>query len=320
MRRTLLAALLVAAAAVPGCSSSKSNTSPENDTPPQAPATPAPPAAKGAAPKPSQFAGRVESSVAGLAAAEAPAEAPALRWDFGRRRTVAYDYDQEIVATIGDEPSRAKGKGTLTLKIAGDDRADIVIDHMVLTTSVKGGDGSTHEQKNEMPPMVIQGVTPDGHKEPGKRSDEWYVRALIGLPGEALEVGGRATAPLEIPFNASGSTLYGKGTMSFRLVRYVTCGAHRCAQLETGVAVSGLDVPAEIKGRYDLTLHGAGTMLFDVDDHEVASAQLASVISVTAELPADSAGGPLPADERSMKMVQDHWIRLSRRGAASSSP
>lgn len=291
MRSAVLPAIVVASVAALACSSSSKSrvvTAKSND-------------------RRSQFADEVTSFAASLPGAKALATSGPLRWDFSTERTIGYDYAQRVrvAAAAGRKASRFSAKGTLLFKVRANRTADIVIKDMM----------AKDEGKPDQPIpglLMIQGIKPDGTKAPGKRGNEWYVRALFPLPDKALAVGESAELPFHVPFDANGTTLYGKGTVRLTFSRYVTVDGHTCAQLDTVVTVPGLHVPKEIKGTYEFSVHGNGVIVFDLQDKRVAAARIALMLHMNIEFAQPSSGPPMADAERKITMDQDQLISVTR--------
>lgn len=236
----------------------------------------------------------------------APAEAKLMRWQFAPPRVIGYDYSQDVhVEDLNDKPKMAM-RGTLAMKSRDGQTADLVLQDAKGTMSMKDGSSQTMDA----PTLVIQGVKPDGTKQPAEASDAWYLQIVFPLPDKPLKVGEATEIRFTVPIRVGASTLQTGGTIRLTLTRYVKLGQHTGAQIDNVVSLDELNVPKEIEGNYEFSLHGRGFVVFDIDAGVVALAQTALSMHMVFESPA---GDPsIPEEERKMTMHQEHFIEVAR--------
>lgn len=261
----------------------------------------------------------------------APAEAPVFRWDFSGKAVHRYTYEQEMTAktsmamiskTPTDMQQAITAKGQLLIKSQGDRTAHLFLKDVRMISKMKLGKGQekgTMEQK--APPLFLQGMEEDGSAPYGDSSQELLLRILLPLPPKSLKVGESAVVPAQMPFNAMGSRLQVKGRLHITLTKYVKIGERTCAQFDTDIDISKLDVPPEMGEdyKYSCSAKGKSVFFFDIEERCFVLGTIALLMKLGVDAPTPTMNMPgvePPADraERSkMSMVTDILTRVTLR-------
>ncbi len=244
------------------------------------------------------------------AAADAPAVAPALRWDFSGSTVYAYDYRQEMVQASSLGGTSIEGDGTLLLKSKGDKTATLVLTVTKMTMGLPDGERKTPPMNS--PAMVVPGVKEDGTMEIAANPANSLLRMLFPLPPRPLKVGESARVPNSMPFNAMGSALTVEGGNTITLTGYVTIDGRTCARLETDIDISKLEVPEELEGTYKCFLKGKSISYFDIQTRGFVSVEAALAMGMAIEPPKDDEGGADGPAVFPIAMQMDTVIRLRR--------
>ncbi len=219
-----------------------------------------------------------------------------LQWDFSDNRVYRYDYEQKVVARFaGDLPhDSSKGesvgtssKGTLFVKGQADRTARLVLQDVETTMEIESEkEGQPTTMAYTAPLFVLQGMKEDGTLKTRDARQEMFVKLLFPLPPKALKVGESLNVASELPFDAMGSRLMATGRLRISLTDYVRIGRRTCAQLETDIDISRVDVPPELQGKYACFARGASVTYFDIEDRCFVSGRLALLIGFDIEAPA----------------------------------
>lgn len=254
--------------------------------------------------------------------AEAPQEAPLLRWDFSKPVIHAYDYTQKMAATMDFDMGDGKSPeantditaGTLLIKSKGNRAATLVMKDMKATSKMRPGE---EKQTMKFPAVVVQGVKENGSMKTGSSSEGLLLRFMFPLPPKPLRVGESVAVPASIPFYAMGSVLSVEGVFTITLMKYVTIDGRRCARLDTSIDVSELDVSEDLVGTYKCSVKGRSVSYFDIERRCFVSTELALMMGMETETPppkTETEGGQPPAesseDTRTM-MQMDTLIRVT---------
>lgn len=272
--------------------------------------------------------------------AEAISPAPLLRWDFSKKRVVAYSYSQTVDAstTMGNAKApmaqKMDGSGVLAVKSEVGGTANLVLNNMtmkmVMDFSADGtaGKDTHHEMSQEIPPIVIQGLSEDGAAKWGDSDIEMLLKMLFPLPNKPLNVGESSESPGRFPINLMGSKVYATGSMKTTLTGYVKIDGAVCARLETDTDISKLELPPELNAKCTAAMKGRSIFYFDVNDRSFASGEVAIMLSMRADMTVPKmnfpAGNGPPMDmpkTTRMVMDSDNLIVLKRkRGEPNSEP
>lgn len=253
-------------------------------------------------------------------AAAGPKEPLLIRFDFRKKASTAYDFEQKVENEMTMGTSRegtrqkADGTGILLLKSRGDGTGDMVMKDLKLTMTMNPGkDEKTMAQSS--PPVVVQGVKEDGSMKVGNNSVEVMLDILFPIPEKPLAVGETADIPGRVPFNAMGSILHAEGVSRVTHAGYVTLAGRTCARLETEIDISKLDVPEEITARYLISTRGRSVFYYDVAARTFVEGEVALIMSVRADAPMPKIEfpqmkGKAPPMPSTMRMVTDSDNRV----------
>lgn len=266
--------------------------------------------------KKSQFADKLSKNTYPDAATPADAGAP-LRWDFSKKRKLAYDYKQKVKSSMdmgmgGPSKQSMNAAAKLSVNAKGNNLADIVLKFEKVSTEMNVG-GNTRSMDMNPPPIAIQdignnSVIPDGGQY------NMLLKLLFPLPGKALKVGESAESAAKLPFNVAGSLLWIKGKTVLTLVRYVTVDNHTCAYVRIDSDISKLDIPEGVEGKYETRCIGKGFFYFDTVDKCFESGELAFFMSIRGEMPVPrSPRMPDSGGKRKISMDNDNLITFKRK-------
>ena len=255
-----------------------------------------------------------------------PQNAPIFRWDFSKKKVMAYAFNQEVVANTvmpldpgddsGDSEQSMTIRGVLSVKSQGDGTATIVLSDLKTSMRIsidKSDAPKTMEQAG--PAVVVPEVKEDGTGSFGDTSQDMMLKLLFSLPTKALKVGESVDVPAQLPFNAMGSQLQAKGRSRITLTRYVLVANHRCAQLDIDIDISDLKVPSELEGHYSCSAKGSAVFFFDINNRCFVSGSTALMMqfSIDAPMPKMNVQDERPQhfpDKMKMSMKSDNLIRV----------
>ena len=152
-----------------------------------------------------------------------PVNTPIFKWDFSQKGlTFVYNFKQEAINDVQmhfsdkDKPSpivqKMTADGLLLIKSNGDHTSDLVLKNLKINMKSILHEGmAPTKMVQTAPPMVLQGVKEDSSGSFGDSSQDILLKMLFPLPGKHIEVGDFYDMPMEIPFNAMGSSLIVKG-------------------------------------------------------------------------------------------------------------
>lgn len=258
--------------------------------------------------------------------AEAPSEAPILRWDFSGYDQYRYliEIDASSVTHIDagdlsdDSTQTSTAEGDMIIKSQGDHTARIVLENIEVATDFSPDDGNDSDiLKVTGQTMVLQGLKEDGTMGSCNTSEEALVKLILPLPSTPLELGESVDVPVQVPFNAMGSPLPVKGTTTITLKEYVSVNGQLCARLISDIDISEIDIPEEIEGDYECTLTGVSDYLFAVDSKKFILGEVAIVINMKGDFAtpdADSGGEGFDTPDRvkiEMEVEEHLQIQLS---------
>jgi len=258
--------------------------------------------------------------------AEALETPPVFQWNFSKKQIYSYTYEQKVrnktnmdafSKTSQDTEQTMTGKGELLIKSQGDHTANLVLKDMKMKMEMNlSEEGGPKTMEQTAPQMVIQGMKEDGSLSLCNSSQEMLLRMLFPLPSKGLKVGESVDVPAYMPFNAMGSLLQVKGRSRITLTKYVKIGGHTCAQFDTDIDISELNLPSELKGDYSCSEKGASRFYFDIAKRRFISGSIAIMMqfSIDAPMPQMRVGGEKTPDmpkRAQMSMVSDNLIRVA---------
>ena len=221
--------------------------------------------------------------------AEAPSEAPILRWDFSGYDQYRYliEIDTSSVTNIDagdlsdDNTQTSTTEGNMVIKSQGDHTARIVLEKMEVTTDFSPDDGNDSDTSNMTGyTIVIQDMQEDGTLGSCNTSEEALVKLILPLPSTPLELGESVDVPVQVPFYAMGSLLPVKGQITITLQGYVSVNGQLCARLIGDIDISEMDIPEEIEGDYECIITGVSDYLFAVDSKKFILGEVAIVMKI----------------------------------------
>ncbi|GAG79122.1 unnamed protein product, partial [marine sediment metagenome] len=192
--------------------------------------------------------------------------------------------------------------------------ANLVFEDMKKTMS---SDNEGEEESDSMEqmgqPMVIQGLKEDGSLKVGTASQEMLMKLLFPLLPKSLEVGESVDIPVQMPFfNSLGSMLEVKGCLRMKLAKYVKIGKRTCAQLNTDIDISEVDIPSELEGEYDCSIKGSSVFYFDIKEQCFVCGWSAIVMGLDIDMPTPDLGRDMPRQPEGIQisMKSDNLIGL----------
>jgi predicted Zn finger-like uncharacterized protein len=258
---------------------------------------------------------------------EAPITTPVFRWDFSNEEIHSYAYEQEVVfksqmgATPAGDPlvseQNVSTQGVLLIKSQGDGNAELVLKDLKMNTKIvlkNNEEPETMEQT--IPPVVVQGMKEDSSSSFGDSPQETLLKWLFPLPPNSLRVGESVDVPSQMPFNAMGSLLQVKGRSRITLARYVKDGNRTLAQFDVDIDISDLEVPSEMKGKYNCATKGKSVFFFDIVKRRFVSGTVAMLLQFSIDAPTPKMnidgkkGGDFPKNVK-MSMMSDNFIEVS---------
>ncbi|WP_324082143.1 hypothetical protein [Geomonas sp.] len=246
---------------------------------------------------------------------QAPQGSRTLRWDFSAKKTLTYDYAQEVVSkteiaerSSGETDQKVSTQGELLVKSQGDGSADFVFNDLKARMEfMVSKDEAPKLMEQAVPQLVVHGIKENGSGGFGESSRDMMLKLIFPLPPKALQVGESVEVPAQFLFKAAGSQLQVKGRSRITLKRYVAIGAHTCAQLDVDTDISELKVPAYVEGKYACSVKASSTYFFDINSRSFVSG--ATAVLVRSEVDA-----PQKMQERvKMTMKSDNFIRVTLR-------
>ena len=257
---------------------------------------------------------------------ESPLDIPMFRWDFSGKKVYSYTYEQEVRnrMNMGDSPKTSKdkdqsmtGNAELLIKSQGDHTANFVLRDMEMKMEMNlGEEDEPKVMEQASQPMVVQGMKEDGSLTLCDSSREMFIKTLFPLPPSHLKVGESVDVPAQTPFNAMGSLLQVTGRSRITLTRYVKIGKRVCAQLDTDVDISELNIPSELKGDYNCFTKGASRFFFDIEERCFTSGSIALMLQFSIDAPMPGIKGlenkreDMPSRAQ-MAMTSDNLIRVA---------
>jgi hypothetical protein len=220
-------------------------------------------------------------------AAEAPAGAQTLRWDFSNKAVHTYDYDQRVIAVSFMPPfmqsemtQEITGRGLMEFRSRGDGIADAVIRDVRARMTMKTEGKRPETTENVMPPTNIPGVKEDGTCGQVNPEQDQLIPMLLPLPAAPLEVGRSSDVPAEMPFNANGRVLPARGHHRITLTGYRTVRGTKCARLDVDTDISQLEIPPDMDGQYQFSVKGSSVLFFDPEKRRFVSATVAMYMQI----------------------------------------
>ena len=245
---------------------------------------------------------------------------PQMRWDFSADKIYSYNLKQKTVMqmtssmvpeNVPTDETTMEANVLLQIKSQANGTARIVLED--LKTDMQDSSGGMKMQNRS--PSVIQGFREDSSFKEDSASNQIGLGFLFTLPPRPMAQGETIEIPVKLPFNAMGSVLEVQGSVVLRLVRYVTINNHTCAQFESDIDVSKIDIPPEVQGKYSVFFRGKATSFFDVQERRFVSSTVAMLSHIMAEKAApDVQTSNEPADlpeTISMSMMNDALIEAS---------
>ena len=225
--------------------------------------------------------------------AEAPQEAPLLRWDFSKPVVHAYDYAQKMEETRhlakvggGDGPivtAYTAMAAVLLIKGEGNGTATLVMKDVA--QKIDDG-GKELTIKSQAPPFVIQGVKEDGSMKTDNNFAQLLSWSLSSPPPKPLRVGESVAILERTSFGTLDGTIVPvEGTSTITLTKYVTIDGRRCARLDRDIDVSKFDVPDDLVGTHEFLLKGKSVSYFDIEQRCFVSVELAFAMHMKADEP-----------------------------------
>ena len=99
------------------------------------------------------------------------------------------------------------------------------------------------------------------------------------------------------------------------IVHYVMINNHTCAQFESDIDISKIDIPPEVKGKYAMFMRGKAISFFDIQERRFVSSTVAMLSHIMAEQASpeiQTSNEPPDLPENiSMSMMNDALIEVS---------
>ncbi len=257
---------------------------------------------------------------------EPPPDALVFKWDFSSKQTHSYTYEQEAknkmdIGSFSDAPGDTEqtmwAKGDLLIKSQGDHTADFVLKDTKMGIEMNLGDEEGPKTVEQTaPPMAVHHMKEDGSLDLSDSSEQVFLGLLFPLPSQSLRVGESTDVPAQAPFDAMGSLLQVKGRSRITLTKYVKIGEQTCAQFDTDIDISELEIPPELKGDYSCSTRGASVFYFDIVNRRFVSGTIAILMQISIEAPMpqtkmDAEKMPDPTKRVMMSMKSDNLIQVA---------
>ncbi len=200
-------------------------------------------------------------------------------WDFSQPKKYVYTYWQEAVGTnildkdMPADKSKIIGNGLLNVRVKDNNMADLSLTDLKMDMIMFDDNGKPNDStSNTMPASVIQDMKPNSTF--GNNNHNLIFDLIFPLPSKKLKVGEKDKIPMQMPFNANGSSLSVKGFNTLEFVGMETFDGKKVAVLKGDIDISRLEIPEELNGNYKSSSIGKGTYYFDLKNQYFVGADI----------------------------------------------
>lgn len=190
-----------------------------------------------------------------------------IEWNFENKSKIVYSYSQEIISenklSKNDNLNKTYiiGKGKLNIIIKDKDFADLSITNLKVKMKSDISKDTIFNTQND---ILIQDLKTDGSFL--SNSGNELFQTLLPIINKKISQSETYNIPLVLSYNFNGSTVNSKGFNKLTFVKYENLNEHNCAVLKGEINISKLNLPNNIKGKYELTQTGNGTYYFDIEN------------------------------------------------------
>jgi len=219
-----------------------------------------------------------------------------FEWDFSKKQKFIYVFSQTVHGENKmdrDRPAEKSfltGIGHLNVRVKEDTLADLSLTDIEIKRVNYDLEGSPLDSiDQEVPVTVLQDMKPDGSY--GDTRSDLLFDMLLPLPDRDLKEGESDEIPMQMPFNANGSSLFVKGQNTMTFKGYEEIDGRNCAVLEGVTDISMLDIPEELKGEYKCAVTGTGTYYFDLEQGHYVGADIQISMYIMMDVQTDDTDG-----------------------------
>ena len=235
--------------------------------------------------------------------------------DFSHPKKLIYTFSQtadnvfKVEAMEHVDSSFAILEGVLNVRVKENALADLSITEAVIKTVSFDATGIPEDtSRHEQAPIAVTDM--DAYGTFPQKGGELPFNILFGLPKGRLTPGDTEKLPLQIPFNANGSSLLVKGSNTLTFSGYDTLDHRRCAVFRGVIDIADLEIPEEISVDYKCVNTGTASYYFAVKEQYFVQVDLRLGVEMWARKEIEQETAPSFFQKMEMNTNSVYKIRL----------
>jgi hypothetical protein len=235
-------------------------------------------------------------------------------WDFSKQKKYIYSYSQTVMSENKmdkDQPANKAniiGNGNLNVRVKENNLADLSLTNLKMDMIMLDENGIAKDTiSNSASTSVIQDMKPNGTF--GTNNHNIIFDLIFPLPSKNLKIGEKDKIPMQMPFNANGSSLLIKGFNTLEFIGIESFDGKECAVLKGEIDISNLEIPEELDGIYKGSSLGNGTYYFDLKNRSFVGADIQMTMIIMMDTETDKTDMGMYGN---MKSENEFKIRLEK--------